>query len=118
LTDFMSYLPLLACVFALLSGALGLLQPTRVLEFVGLEACNTMGVVEARAMFGGIFIAMAVTCLLTDHPYCYLAFGMLWLGGAAGKIVGVVVDRPPLLTGIVSAGTDALVGFALVSGFY
>lgn len=63
MSDLVSHLPLLTCAFAHLSGALGLLRPARALEFVGLEASNQMGFLEARAIFGGVFIAMAATCL-------------------------------------------------------
>jgi hypothetical protein len=49
-SDFLRYLPVLACVFALLSGLMGLIRPTRVLDFVALEAKNPMGILEIRAM--------------------------------------------------------------------
>ncbi len=113
-----SYLPVLACAFALLSGVLGLVRPHMVLEFVGLEASNAMGMLEARAMFGGIFIAMAIVCLVTGHPYSYLTFAALWLGGSAAKLLSAVLDGPPIQKALPSAGLDLLIGAALLRGFY
>jgi hypothetical protein len=69
-------------------------------------------------MFGGIFVAMAITCLVTAHPYSYLTFATLWLGGGGAKFLFLLIDRPPIAAGLRSASFDVLVGLALISGFY
>ena len=117
MTELLRYVPVLACVFALLSGLVGLVRPTMVLDFVKLEATNSMGMLEARAMFGGIFIAMAITCLVTSHPYSYLTFAVLWLGGGAAKLLSLSIDRPQIREALPSASLDLIVGLALLCGF-
>ena len=118
MTQVLSYVPVLACLFSLLSGLLGLVRPTMVANHVKLQAKSSMGTLEIRAMFGGVFVAMAITCLVTAHPYSYLTFASLWLGGSAAKFLSVIIDRPPIREGLPSAGIDLIVGFALLCGFY
>jgi hypothetical protein len=57
-------------------------------------------------MFRGIFIGLALTCLVTEHPHSHLTFRSFWLGGAVGKLVAVVAETGT--TGLALADTVPL----------
>ena len=107
-----------ACYFCLFAGLAGLIKPNIVATRVGLQAINSMGVMEVRCMFGGLFIGLAATCLVTENPFCYLAFSSVWLGGSAAKYLSILIDRPPVKAALLSASFDLFIGLALVSGYY
>lgn len=113
-----NYAAILACYFCLFAGFAGLIKPLFVADWVGLEAKNRMGVIEIRCMFGGLFIGLSLTCLITENPFSYLSFSSVWIGGAAAKYSALFIDKPPFKTAFSSASFDLLVGLALLSGYY
>ena len=103
--------------FTLCAGFIGLVNPARVAEFVHLQAADALGWIEIRCMFGGLFIGIACVCIFTGHPYAYLCCASVWLGGAAGKVVGFFLDNPPKPMASVSTLFDVSVGLCLLLGF-
>lgn len=112
------YAAIFACYFCFCAGLAGLIKPNLVAEWVGLEAKNSMGIMEIRCMFGGLFIGLAVTCLITENPFSYLAFSSVWIGGSIAKYLSLFIDKPPFKTASASASFDLFIGLALLSGYY
>lgn len=105
-------------------GLAGLLAPERVMGMLGFGIVNTSataGVLgEVRATFGGVFVVMGVFTLLsvldpTAHRGRLVLIGCLWLGAAAGRLVGATVDGNPGLFGWLSVAFEALLGSALLA---
>ena len=117
MSDYLQYISVLAALFSLGAGLLAFFKPLIVASDVKLEAPTPLGLLEMRSAFGGCFIGIALVCLVTGHPYTYLAFGGFWLGGALGKFYSTWVDRPAMGRGLFLASRDAVIGLALLSGY-
>jgi hypothetical protein len=107
-------------VAALLVFALGIavaIKPDAIGR-VGVTATTPLGRTELRAVFGGMFIAMGAVCLITGHPYAYLAAGCMWLGDAFVRVFALFADRPRLTEGLTVLGLGVLMGALLISGFW
>jgi hypothetical protein len=82
----------LGAVITLGLGVLGLFAPTRASSFANVQPVGLIGKSEIRATYGGLFVALGVTCLLTQAPGVFLAAGLAWVGAAIGRLFSVVVD--------------------------
>ena len=83
----------------LIGGGLGLAAlaaPERMLSFVGLAAAAPEGLAEARATYGGLFLALelgaAVLWLARSSTDGLLVAGIAWTGAAAGRLLSLAVD--------------------------
>jgi hypothetical protein len=93
-----------APVVCLLMGLAALLQPERFAAQVGLAADGPLGRSELRAVFGGVFVGIAVACLVLATPGAYVAGGAAFLGGAGAKLLSAALERgvfPAALLGLV-----------------
>jgi hypothetical protein len=91
-------------------GAAALVMPATFAAQTGLTASGALGRSEARAVFGGVFIGLAVACLALASPGPYWAAAAAFFGGAAAKVLSAAVDRdvfpaalPGLLVDLVAA---------------
>lgn len=86
--------------FALLTLALGLfgfLAPRYTAEALNLKTeGSTMGLSELRASAGGLFVALGLGCLLIGTGWAYAMLGLAYAGAAAGRLVSILIDRPPM----------------------
>lgn len=111
----------------LLLGLLGLFYPTNVLGWLGVAAVqptDTVGVLgEARATFGGVFSVLGVFTLLAAldpplHRDRLLLVACLWLGIAAGRLLGMVVDGYPGMLRLGYLAFEAAMGGAGLAAWY
>ena len=100
--------------------ALGLIVTFKpdALEKVGVTAVSAIGRTELRAVFGGMFLAMAGVCLVTRHPYAFLTAGSMWLGDVAVRAFAVFADRPKPAEGLTVLAIGSVVGGMLLTGFW
>lgn len=89
-------LPWLGLLIGAGLGLAALSAPERMLSFVGLAAASPEGVAEARATYGGLFLALevgAAALWLARHSTDGLAVaGIAWIGAAAGRVLSLAVD--------------------------
>ena len=106
-----------------LLGLGGLFRPEWVMNFVGYavasNAPTTLVRGEVRAVYGGMLIVGAVFTLLSapdprEHQGRLLLLGFLWLGAAAGRLLGVFVDGSPGIFGWLSLALELSGGGALI----
>jgi hypothetical protein len=107
----------------LLLGLGGLFYPEFVMRLVGYgyqsppNAAGTLG--EVRAVYGGMLIVAGIFTLLAmfDPPRYQgrlLFLALLWIGAAAGRLFGVVVDGNPGLFAWGSFVLEVVAGGALL----
>ena len=106
-----------------LLGLFGLFRPAGAMDLVGFapermaEPAAAYG--EARAMYGGLFVAgggflLWVSMNPAAHRGAIVLASFLWLGAAGGRILGVMVDGNPGLFGWFSVVFELAVGGALL----
>ena len=94
---------------------LGALIRPSALEMVGVTATSPLGISQVRAVFGGMFVALGVACLLTREP---IVFAVVGTGDVAVRVVAVFVDRVPFKGAILVLAIGSVLGAALVSGYW
>lgn len=111
----------------LVLGLLGLLYPDRMLGWLGFAVLSPSdaagGLGEIRATYGGLFVVLGVLTLLAAldppvHRDRLLLVGLLWLGVAGGRALGVVVDGNPGLFGWIYLGVEVVIGGAMVVAWF
>ena len=107
----------------LLLGLGGLFRPEWVMNFVGYAVASnapaTLVRGEVRAVYGGMLIVGAVFTLLSapdprEHQGRLLLLGLLWIGAAAGRLLGMFVDGNPGIFGWLSLALELVGGGALI----
>lgn len=87
---------ILIALLTLAFGAIGFVAPRYAAQALDLQPTrSTMGLSELRASAGGLFVAMALTCLVTGAGFAYAMLGIAYAGAATGRVISMVVDKPP-----------------------
>jgi hypothetical protein len=110
-------------VLTVFLGVYGLVRPDGVLAWVGLDLLNTnrrAGLVEARAVYGGLFLVLGVFTLWAAisprrHRGELLLIACLWLGMFGGRMVGVSIEGSPGLLNTLGALFELVVGCLLLA---
>jgi hypothetical protein len=98
-------------------GSGALMRPSS-LAIVGISADSPLGTSEIRSVFGGMFIALGVACLITREPVVFAVVGAAWLADVAVRMVSVIVDRVPIRPALTVLAVGTAVGTALLSGYW
>jgi hypothetical protein len=78
-------------------GLCGFLAPRWTASTLDLAPTDsTMGLSEMRASAGGLFVAVGAACLITGAYWAYLMLGVIYAGAATGRLLSILVDKPPL----------------------
>lgn len=76
-------------------GAIGFLAPRFTARALDLEPTeSTMGLSELRASAGGLFVALGLACLLIGG-WTWAALGVAYVGAASGRLLSMLLDKPP-----------------------
>lgn len=100
------WLPRIGASITLIFGLVGFFKPRLLTDQLGIALNSPAGVSEARAVFGGLNLGMAVVALTTGEPLIFTALGITWGTmtlarfwslavdgiGFKGAIPGIVVD--------------------------
>ena len=74
------------------------------------------GVRELRALFGGVFIGLATTCLVLDAPGAYWAAASAFLGGGSAKLLAGLLERGVFPQALPGVAVDLIAGGLFVWG--
>jgi len=104
-------------------GLAGLIYPLHVMDWVGFSPLMTKpnaGTVEARAVYGGLFLVLGVFTLWAAtsprrHRGELLLIACLWLGMFGGRMVGVSIEGSPGLLNTLGALFELVVGCLLLA---
>jgi len=108
---------LIAAGIMTLFGLGALMRPSS-LAAIGVTADSPLGTSEIRSVFGGMFIALGVACLITREPIVFAVVGAAWLADVAVRMVSVIVDRVPSREAAAVLSIGAVIGAALLSGYW
>ncbi len=113
-------------ILTLAFGAYGMAYPERMLAFAGLDtlsANRAAGLVEARAVYGGVFLVLGIFTLWAatsprNHRRELLLIGCIWLGLFGGRMVGVSIEGNPGMLNTLGAVIELVVGCLLLAAPY
>ncbi|MDZ4166887.1 MAG: hypothetical protein U1E08_04245 [Coriobacteriia bacterium] len=109
--------PALAAAAAMTLFGLGALMRPATLAWVGVSADTPLGTSEIRAVFGGMFVALGVACIVTREPVVFAVVGAAWLADFAVRFVSVFIDRVPIGQALTVLGIALVMGVLLASGY-
>lgn len=93
----MDYISPFIAALTIFFGCFGFLAPRYTADALDMVPTgSTMGLSELRAGNGGLFIAMGLWCLYSGDPMAYFMLGIAYAGAATGRLLSIVVDKPPL----------------------
>ena len=91
-------LNIIAALLTIGFGAFGFLAPKFTAGALDLAPDGSnMGLSEMRASVGGLFVVMALACLVIGTPEAYAMMGFAYAGAALGRALSLVLDKPPFL---------------------
>jgi Domain of unknown function (DUF4345) len=107
-------------------GVIGLTYPLHVMDWVGFSPLMTKpnaAPVEARAIYGGLFLVLGIFTLWAAtspraHRAELLLIACLWLGLFGGRMVGVSIEGSPGLLNTLGAVFEVVVGCLLLAAPY
>ncbi|QDX80807.1 hypothetical protein B9N43_05850 [Denitratisoma sp. DHT3] len=109
--------PLVGAVAAVALGVFGFLRPRVMGEQTGLSPQGGLGVMELRALFGGLWLTLGTAALVLRTPEAYLMAGLAFGGITLGKIVGLIIDRPQGRQALGGTVVDGVFSLLLLSGY-
>ena len=96
-------------------GLFGLIAPRYTAGALDLEPTkSTMGLSELRASAGGLFVAVGLFCLWSDAPFAYFMLAIAYIGAGTGRLVSIVVDRPPMPKALIWFAFEAIPAALLI----
>jgi hypothetical protein len=110
--------PALAAASVMVLFGIGAALKPESLVMVGVSADSPLGTSEIRVVFGGMFVALGVACIVTRDPLVFATVGAAWFADAAVRLVSTVIDRVPLRQATAVLATALAMGSALLSGYW
>lgn len=98
----------LACLLTIGFGLFGFLAPRYTASVLDLAPTgSTMGLSELRASVGGLFVVAGLAALWLGDPVAYAMIGFAFAGAAAGRVLSLLLDTPPVGKVLVFGGIEA-----------
>ena len=111
---FLQILKYVSAAATILTGAVSLFWPTKVLGFTGLDVVGGRGITEVRTILGALFIGLGAAVLFYNTPDAYRILGITYLVMAVVRAVSILLDRSAVSSNIISLAVEALIGIILV----
>ncbi|KEJ97636.1 protein of unknown function [Pseudosulfitobacter pseudonitzschiae] len=108
-------LNVIAALATVAFGLFGFVAPRYTAQTLDLAPTNsTMGLSEMRASVGGLFVVSGLAVMWLDAPIAYGMLGFAYAGAAAGRVVSLVLDKPPFRKLLVFGGIEAALALWLI----
>jgi len=103
-----------AAIATILTGAVSLFWPTRVLGFTGLYVDGGRGITEIRTILGALFIGLGAAALYFNNPATYKMLGITYLVMAVVRAISMFVDDSVVSSNIISTVAELVFGIILI----
>jgi len=104
----------LAAIATLLTGAVSLFWPLKVLGFTGLDVNGGRGITEIRTILGALFIGLGAAALYFNMPETYLMLGITYLVMAVVRGISILIDKSAVSSNIISLVAEFAFGIILI----
>lgn len=99
---------ILCAVLTIGFGLFGFIAPRYTASALDLAPTDsTMGLSEMRASVGGLFVAAGIAAILLNDPLAYAMIGFAFVGAAAGRVLSLMLDKPPVKKVVLFGGIEA-----------
>lgn len=88
----LEWLPIVGACITGLIGIVNFFHPRLMLAPMQIELASPMAVSEARAVFGGMNLGMAIAALTLDEPAIFTALGIAWGTLLVARFWSIAVD--------------------------
>ena len=90
-------------------GLFGFLAPRYTASALDLATTSsTMGLSEMRASVGGLFVVAGAAAIWLAEPLAYAMIGFAFVGAALGRVLSLLLDRPPVRKVLIFGGIEAV----------
>ncbi len=105
----MDYINIAVALMTIALGCFGFLAPRFTMGALNLKTDgSTMGLSEIRASVGCLFVALGLGCLVLGTAEAYYMMGVAYVGAAVGRLVSMIVDKPPFPKGFIYFAVEAV----------
>ena len=108
-------LPIVGAVLTLIFGLVGFFKPQLLLNQLDIELKSPAAVSEARAVFGGLNLGMALVALTLREPVIFTALGVTWGVMTLARFWSLAVDGIGVKGAIPGVIVDGLLCFLFLS---
>lgn len=109
------WLPKIGAGITFIIGLVGFFKPRLFLDSVNIELQSPAAWSEARAVFGGLNLGMAVAAFTLGEPLIYTALGMAWATLTLARFWSMAVDGIGLKASIPALIVDGGISFLFLS---
>ena len=90
--SWIDWLPRIGACLMLLIGLVGFFKPRMFLDTVQITLAGPMGTSEARAVFGGLNLGLAIAVFVLADPAVFTAIGIAWVMATLARFWSLAVD--------------------------
>ena len=112
--SFIQILKIVCAIGTVATGLISLIAPRSIKGFTGLEAINSRGITEIRAVMGGLFIGLGLAPFVLAAPAVYQALGIMYLTIAIVRTLSMFLDKSVVQSNVISLAVEVVFGVILV----
>ncbi len=107
-------LKIIACAATIITGAVSLFWPLKVLGFTGLEVNGGRGITEIRTILGALFIGLGAAVLYFNTQETYQVLGITYITMAVIRGMAMFVENAVVSSNVISFLAELIFGVILV----
>ncbi|MEM6760030.1 MAG: DUF4345 family protein [Pseudomonadota bacterium] len=107
---------LIAALLTIGFGLFGFVAPRYTASALDLSpTTSNMGLSEMRASVGGLFVIAGAAAILIGQPLAYAMIGFAFAGAASGRILSLILDKPPVVKLLIFGGIEIALAAWLIT---
>ncbi len=107
-------LKIISGIATIITGAVSLFWPLKVLGFTGLDVNGGRGVTEIRTILGALFIGLGAAVLYFNTQEAYQILGITYITMAVVRGLSMFVDGAVVSSNVISFLAELVFGIILV----
>ena len=101
-------------IATIITGAVSMFWPLKVLGFTGLAVDGGRGITEIRTILGALFVGLGAAALYFNQPEPYQMLGITYLAMAIVRGISIFVDDSMVSSNVISFVAELTFGIILM----
>jgi hypothetical protein len=101
-------------VATILTGAVSMFWPLKVLGFTGLAVDGGRGITEIRTILGALFVGLGAAALYINKPETYQMLGITYITMGVVRVISIFVDDSAVSSNYISVAAELVFGILLM----